>query len=271
MAITTTDGLIAALTTAQRIPIYFPSVTTVAGRLTNLNSAGAGYFGQMATPTAAGSGGQLYTDATTGFAPFTNPTGGNKTYLAVMSPAPATVGTMLLYDLVWACSGFSGTVTTAQSVTGFPSLTRPDANGTGLELFAQVFTAIGATGTTFTVSYTNQASVAGRTTIAQNIGATGLNEVHRVIPVFPQAGDSGYRSIQSVTLAATTGTAGNWGLLLARRIAEIPMTLANAQPPLDFAALGLPEIQDDTAFLSILQASATTSGIITGGYRLVQG
>jgi hypothetical protein len=271
MAITTTDGLIAGLTTAQRIPIYFPSVTTVAGRLTNLNRAGAGYFGQMGVPTAAGSGGQLYTKADTGFAKWNNPTGGNKTYLAVMSPAPATIGTMLLYDLVWACSGFSGTVTTAQAVTGFPALTRPDVNGTGLELFAHITTAIGATGTTFTVSYTNEASVAGHTTIAQNIGATGLNEINRVIPVFPQAGDLGYKSIQSATLLATTGTAGNWGLLLAKRIAEIPMTLANAQPPLDFAALGLPEIQDNTAFLSILQASGTSSGIMTGGYRLVQG
>ena len=42
MALDTVDKVVAALAEAGMIPIFQPSVTTVAGRLTNLQKAGTG-------------------------------------------------------------------------------------------------------------------------------------------------------------------------------------------------------------------------------------
>ena len=270
MAITTPDGVVAALGTAVNRTFAFQSVTTVANRFTLLNAANAqNQWGQMATPTARGSGGALISDATAGFMPWTSPGGGTTDYLMLAAMSGQTVGAVSLYDVVYAVSGFSGTSAVAQTITSMPTLTRP-TNGEGLEMFATVFTQIGTTGTTVTASYTNQAGTASRTTIAQNIGGTGLREVYRLIPMPLQAGDTGVQAIASATLAGTTGTAGDWGLVLARFICELP-TYAGATDPYDFAALGLPALDPDAAFGFFLFASTTTSGYLSGNLRIGAG
>lgn len=271
MALDTVDKVVAALAEAGMIPIFLPSVTTVAGRLTNLQKAGTGGWGLMATPAVIGSSGTLHVDSDAGFPAFSNPTGGELTYLGLAAPSVQTVGSLLIYDRVWSCSGMSGTSAVAQNIISFPALTRPDSSGTGLQMFAEIYTQIGATGTTITASYTNSANTSGRTTVAQSIGNTGLREVHRMIPMPLQAGDTGVKSIASATLAATTGTAGDFGLTLGKLIAVLPCTVAGANPPFDWSQLGLPPVSDDAALNFILQASTTSSGLMYGGFKLIQG
>jgi hypothetical protein len=79
-------------------------------------------------------------------------------------------------------------------------------------IWLEIYTLIGTTATTVTCSYTNQAGTSGRTTPAMTFGGTGL-------PL--QQGDTGVRSVQSVTVLATTGTAGAFGVVLAKLIAQI--------------------------------------------------
>lgn len=118
--------------------------------------------------------------------------------------------------------GLSGTVTTAQT-TNLPTaaLTRY-TSGAGVMAALEIYTAVGATGTTATVSYTNQAGTSGRTSSVMTFGATGYNAATRfmIIPLDPA--DTGVRSVESVTLAATTGTAGNFGVTLFKPISLLP-------------------------------------------------
>lgn len=246
------------------VPVFFPSVTTSSTRLTDLNSAGVGMHGQAPTPTAAGSGGQLHAAGNQGYAPITDAGVGKELRVNGINLAMSAAGAVHVYERIWSCSGFNATLNTAQTITGFPTLTIPDANGTGLEMFVEIFTQIGATGTTVTASYTNSSNTAGRTTIAQSIGNTGLREVFRLIRLPLQVGDTGVKSIQSVTLAATTGTAGNFGLVLAKKLTTYTNGAAFASDPQDFAGVGLPKVDNTAALMYVYVAAGSTSGVIDG-------
>jgi hypothetical protein len=172
-------------------------------------------------------------------------------------------------DRVWSCTGFSGTVTTAQAVTSFPTLTRPDANGTGLQIWIECYTATGASASNITVQYTNSSNVSGRNTVATAHIPTMPASRMYMVPL--QSGDLGVKSIQSVTLSATTGTAGAFGVTLMNPIATIPMPIPNVGSNLDFADLGMPKIQDFSALNFIHQGTTTSSGIIMGQISAIQG
>jgi hypothetical protein len=114
--------------------------------------------------------------------------------------------------------GLSGTVTTAQT-TNLPTaaLTR-STSGVGVMAAVEIYTTIGTTQTTATVSYTNQAGTSGRTSQPFLIGGTGYREAGKMIPIMPQNGDTGFRSIESLTLLASTLTAGYFGITLFKPI-----------------------------------------------------
>lgn len=269
MAIDTMDKLVAGLAGSQQFSYFFPSATNAAGGWVNLARAVVTSFGQMAIPAAASAGGTLHYDNDLGFPTGQNPTPPALSYLAQWRAVASVAGTMHLYDRIWSCTGFSGTVTTAQAVTGFPTLTRPDENGTGLEIWIECYTATGATASNITVQYTNSAGVSGRNTVTTaHITSMPANRMYQV-PL--QADDTGVKSVQSVTLSGTTGTAGAFGVTLMKRISSISMPQVNVGVGLDFAMLGMPQIQDNSALSFIHQGTTTSSGIIMGAANFVQG
>ena len=269
MAIDTMDKIVAGLATSQQFSFFVPSATNVAGGLVNLNRAVVTSFGQQATPAANTAGGTLHIDSDTGFTTGVNPTAPAKSYLAQWRAVSSLAGTIHLYDRVWSCTGFNATLTTAQTVTSFPTLTRPDANGTGLEIWIECYTATGATASNITVQYTNSAGVSGRNTVST--AHIVSMPAFRMYQVPLQSGDTGVKSIQSVTLSASTGTAGAFGVTLMDRVSSIAMPLANLGATLDFAALGLPIILNDSALSFIHQGTTTSSGIIMGQMNFIQG
>ena len=269
MAITTMDQIAAGLATAPVIDLFAPSATNVAAGFVNLQRAVVTSTGQMAVPAAASAGGTLHSAGQAGFGNLPDPVGGASRYLAQSAFTFATAGSLWFYDRVWSCSGFSGIVATAQAVTSFPVLTRPDANGTGLEIWIECYTATGATAANITVQYTNSDSVAGRSTVSTaHITSMPANRMYRV-PL--QAGDTGVKSIQSVTLSGTTGTAGSFGVTLMRKIAVTGSAVTNIPVMNDFAALGLPLVQNGTALNAIHQGTTTSSGIILGVLTFIDG
>ena len=268
MAITTMDQIAAGLAAAPVIDIFAPSATNVAAGFVNLQRAVVTSTGQMAVPAAASAGGTLHSAGEAGFRNLPDPVGGASRYLAQSALTFATAGSLWFYDRVWSCSGFSGIVATAQAVTSFPVLTRPDANGTGLEIWIECYTATGATASNITVQYTNSDSVAGRSTVSTaHIPSMPANRMYRV-PL--QAGDTGVKSIQSVTLSGTTG-AGSFGVTLLRKIAVTGSAVTNIPVVSDFAALGLPLVQNGTALNVIHQGATTSSGIILGVLTFIDG
>jgi len=145
---------------------------------------------------------------------------------------------MILVDLLNISAGMSGTVTTAQT-TNLPTiaLTR-HTTGEGVMAALFIESAVGATSTTFTVSYTNQAGTPGRTSTATTIGGTNFRETGAYILIPLEAGDTGVRSVESVTLAGTTGTAGSFGISLFKPLAILPMESFTGVAPIDMVSTG---------------------------------
>ena len=178
------------------------AVATVAGRVTSLwqyegTPSGGAAPTTVAIPDNATIGGLLQAD----------PGGGRQKWLLGITGSAGVSGTIILYDRLLHIGNLSGTVTTAQTVGG--SLGRY-TDGIGNQIWIEVYTQIGATSTTITASYTDQDGNSGSTTTATAIGNTGLREAQRIIPLPLASGDSGVRAVASVTLAATTGTAGGF-------------------------------------------------------------
>ena len=262
MAITSLDQLLAAsnqlksfgkVSMTAKAAGTFQSLWTAAG----LPAAGANPASlAMVIPTSA----------TAGALPFVNPATG-LSYISKISSSQQTIGTLILYDRIAHSSGLNGTLTTAQAVNG-AALTR-HTTGEDVELFLEVYTATGATASNVTISYTNSAGVAGRTTPAVAMQVTPV--VGQMLPIPLQAGDTGIRSVQSVTLSASTATAGNFGITLVKRIAEIPITVAGTGVVLDPFALGFPQIANDACLSFMVVTSTTSTGFITGTINIAQG
>lgn len=173
----------------------------------------------------------------------------------------STQGAIMLVDRLAHVGGLSGIVTTAQTV-GFPALTRY-TSGAGVWAAIEVYTAIGATGTTATISYTNTVPTAGRTSPAIVVGGTGFQNARTILPFGYASGDTGITAVASVTLAATTGTAGNFGVTLFKTLGWWPVN--NSTPyqsrgtPVDLPG-HVPAIPDDAClqFLHFGTGQTTT-------------
>ncbi len=225
---------------------------TVAGRWTSLwlyNSHPA----SGAVPAAV----EAPTRATSGALKQTNPGSGKEKWLLGHEVMATQPGTLIVYDRLLHIGGLNGTLTTAQTVAG--SLTR-NTGGVGNQIWVEIYTLIGTTATTITASYTNQAGTAGQTTVAASIGAAGLNEPQRIIPLPLASGDNGVRAVASVTLAATTGTAGNFGVTIARPLLSVVVPAGGVGSVRD-AISGLPSIQkvDTDACLALAWLAAGTT------------
>ena len=269
MAITTQDGLVSALGSAQRLIAVKANVTAVAGRMTSLWS-GAGQPGVGSVTLGQAAAGAVPLDSDTGFLTFTNP-GSGSSYLAGVSGVSAASGVIVIWDNLWTWgSGGSGwvvTTTTAQSTTAPAALTRPDANGTNTEAWLEVLATMGAGAATPVLSYTNPGSTAGRTT-----GTMGYNSASVIGSMynFPlAAGDTGVKSVQSLTLSVSM-TSGTARVMILRRVATLPV-VANVGFKYDAYDLGMPLISNDAALMIGVQSSSTASGPTQMELVLAQG
>lgn len=191
--------------------------------------------------------------------------------MVTTNTAAASVTPMKLLDYI----GFYGFID--ESVLGeqFLDNTAPlprHADGAGVQLMPVVVA--GQTGgQPFTVSYTNQDGVAGRTTTSvlmstqfvngtilcsQNGGAT----YPHAGPFLPlQSGDTGVRSVQSVTIGGV-GDVGLFALVLVKPLASISLYEITAASETDFLldAATMPVIEDDAYLNFIAMPTGTLSG-----------
>jgi hypothetical protein len=192
-----------------------------------------------------------------------DPSGGRQLWLTQFA-ASASVGSVsyLLYDRLLHQGGLDGTSTSAQTVGG--SLTRY-TTGEGVRIALEIYTLIGTTARTVTASYTNQAGTSGRTTQAVAFGGTNNRERGRMVLLPLQAGDTGVQSVQNVTISASTGTAGSFGVTL---FYPLRWSMSMSAGMLDSVEIGIvdgtgpTEILTD-ACLSIMAISSTTTPVLT--------
>lgn len=172
-----------------------------------------------------------------------------------------------IYDRLAHMGGLSGTVTTPQTVNldlaTVSAAGRCAADGSDVEWFLESFQAAGGTSPgTITITYTNQSDVGSRTTTIA--GAATMFPVSRLIPITTlQAGDTSIKSIQSVDLTSSTGTAGNIGVVAMKRISPYVFS-QNLNAVLDFTETGLPKVPDDACLQIVSFAGTTTAGIKEG-------
>lgn len=135
---------------------------------------------------------------------------------------------VMLIDRLSHQGGLSATVTTEQT-TNLPTaaLTRY-TSGAGVMIALSLYATIGSTTATATVRYTNQAGTANQNSKAVLITAAGTT-TGRFIIVPLADGDTGVRSVQGVTLSGSTGTAGNFGVVLFKPLAYLNPSFAGLE------------------------------------------
>lgn len=184
----------------------------------------------------------------------------------------STRGYVIICDRLSHQGGLNATTTGAQT-TNLPTAALPAraTGGDGVWAALEVYTQIGATGTTITCSYTNQAGTAGRTSPAVAFGGTGFREAGRFIPIPLASGDTGVRSVENVNIVATTGTAGAFGVTLFKPLMAFP--LSENVETLVGAVLGIcnAPVLDDAACIWPLYVPATTAtGTISAQFNLYE-
>jgi len=210
---------------------------------------------------------------TTGALPFVAATGGRDLHLIGASVTPLTAGVYLLYDRLFHRGGLSGTSTADQTVQGSPAspaLTR-NTGGAGNMAWYEIYTVIGTTGTTLTMTYTNQAGTGSQTSTI-NIGATGFREVTRAQRIPLAAGDTGIQAIEKVKLTASTATAGDFGITIAQPLAWIPVGAAGTAGWRDYTTglPGIPVINPDACLALMFLPAAATAPEIWGCFATVE-
>jgi hypothetical protein len=127
----------------------------------------------------------------------------------------------VLLDRLSHQGGLVGNSTSLQT-TNLPTaaLTRY-TSGVGVWVFAEIYSSIGLTAADLSITYTNQDGTGSRTGRLVAVGSS-LSQSNTALPIALQAGDTGVRSVESVQFATAPGSAGNWGITLAKPLLMIP-------------------------------------------------
>lgn len=187
-------------------------------------------------------------------------------YTAVATAVP---GVLMLVDMCLYYPGISMNSAVAQTLNNTNTLTRY-TSGAGLRAGLVMNTSSGATAHTLSLSYTNQAATAGRAlpvTVACTASAitphithsgTGANNYGPFLPM--ASGDTGVRSVQSVTLSAASG-AGTASLVLYKPLAVLPITTVGVAAERDLMNQlpSLPRVYDGACLTWLYFAGAATA------------
>lgn len=231
-----------------------------------------GGFAGAWSPGSPGVNGRV-TDGTAsadfGCVPIPNPSTGTN-YLTNALIAATNQTTNMFFDCLWVNTGLSVTTTTAQAITT-PTLPARDVNGTTngegciIGILCTAAVGLAANASNATVSYTNSDGTSGRTaTLVAIAGSQApISPVIGTMIWFNlQAGDKGVRSIQSLTLG-TTWVSGTISMIIARPIFYSGVTLANAQPALEFDKPGI-KLPNNVCLLHCALATGTNASVYAG-------
>lgn len=265
MAITTMDGVVSGLSSAEIVRFSKRTATTEGTGTFHSLWALAGNPGAGVKQGSINGG--IPTKATAGAPPFTNPGGSNKKYLLHASGGGTTLGVFILFDRLWHNSELVTNTTADQDITA-ADLDRPDANGAGVELWGEVFTAPGATGATWTVTYNDQDGNTGQS--ATYAHPANAETVGQMFQFNLASGDTGVRKVTRFKCSVSSGTAGNIGLVLLRRICSWSINSAGQAKALDAFDVGMPEIYAD-ACLSMMVFGMNPTGEVDASFRLGEG
>jgi hypothetical protein len=253
--------------------LYKDAATAEAAGIWHSGWYQTGVPGAGAAPTGALNGATFtYSVGLAGAIAVPAAVAGRSIYLARMEASQAgNVGTVALVDRIW---GNVPVVTTtgAQAIVSPTWPSRDAAASTlgervrlALECSAATTNAGAITNTT--VSYTNSQGTAGRTATLTSYPATAA--VGTWVEFSLQAGDTGVRSVQSVTLG-TSYVSGAVHLVAFRLIARMPMPAANTGADRGPFDLALPNVWDASVLCPLWLPQGTALGAVTGSVNFTQ-
>ncbi len=278
MTIATRDQLINAMANnSSRIIIDKASMANaVTGAFQSLWRAN-GQPGQGAIPTAAAT----CDNTLVGALQFAQQTLPATSYLAVLESMCSNASTTIeIHDRIMHMAGLSGIVATSQTVNldvhaniGLDNIAARigDTNYSDVQWWLEVYTDMGATAANATISVTYNDGTTGNLSV-QAVG--GTLRAGRMLPLnnLVPAAQSGkfIRAINSV-IHTTTGTAGNYGFTATRYRCALFQPVANARFTADWAALGLPEIANESCLFPVQVAGATSTGAVRATGKIIHG
>ncbi len=279
MTISTRDQLINSLgnNTSRLILDKASLANQTAGRYCSLWRA-TGQPGQGAIPTATSE----CNHNTLGTVKFTQQTSPSTSYLAYLELATGNSAmTLEMHDRLAHMGGLVGNVATAQTAN-LDLSTRlasnnlaeriSDSDYSDVNWWLEWYSDTGSTAVTATVNVTYNDATTGNLTglsLSATMRAGNMMNLNGLVP----AASSGkfIRHVNTVTLSATTGTAGNFGVTATRLRATLGAPIANMKFTADWAQLGLPEIKNSSGLFPIMLTSTTTSGTVRGAGKIIHG
>lgn len=273
------DNLVKALgNNSSRIVLDKASIASqIANSYCSLWRA-TGQPGQGAIPTVVATCNNT-TVGTIGFNQQMSPSTSYGAYLEIATGNAAM--TMELHDRLANMGGLNGTLTTAQSVnldlntllaTDNIDTRKGDANYSDVQWWLEWYTATGGTAVTATIVVTYNDGTTGNLSVLSLAPVRPASHMIPLNSLIPSAQSGKFiRGIVSVTLSATTGTAGNFGVTVTRPRMTLSSPFANFKFIADWAQLGLPEIYNSSAIFPIVLTSTTSTGTVRGGGKIAHG
>lgn len=271
MTITSRDGLINALgNNTSRVVWDKASLSTmIAGGFGSLWRA-TGTPGQGAVPAAAA----LCTKALVGAIGFNNQTAPTTSYYAWQTIAASNATTNVeVHDRIAHMGGLSGTLTTAQTAgvdlvaLAVPAARLGDPGYSDVQWWLEWYTATGATAVNATMAVTYDDGSTGNVVVA----VPSSTAASRMLPIVSAVAGRFIRAISTVTLSASTATAGSFGVTATRPRTSVSTNVANKTENFDWAQLGLPEIPNGSCLMLIMLCSTTTTGTVRGQGKIAHG
>ena len=273
------DNLVKALgNNSSRIVLDKASIASqIANSYCSLWRA-TGQPGQGAIPTVVAT----CNNTTVGTIGFNQQMSPSKSYGAYLEIATGNAAmTMELHDRLANMGGLNGTLTTAQSVnldlntllaTDNIDTRKGDANYSDVQWWLEWYTGTGVTAVTATIAVTYNDGTTGNLSVLSLAATRPASHMIPLNSLIPSAQSGKFiRGIVSVTLSATTGTAGNFGVTVTRPRMTLSSPFVNFKFIADWAQLGLPEIYNSSAIFPIVLTSTTSTGTVRGGGKIAHG
>jgi hypothetical protein len=233
--------------------------------------------GQPAQGAIPGTTPAIPTKATTGAMNFTNQTAPIQNHLlwAYMASGNAAM-TLEIWDRVAHMGGLVLNVTTQQNISGMnlatlgvPAARLGEANYSDVQWFLETYTDGGSTAANATINVTYDDDSTGNLNTQAVGGTLRASRLLPLTPLIPTAQQGKFiKGINSVTLSASTGTAGSFGFTAVRPRAALPLLIANKTETFDWAQLGIPVIPNDACLMLAMLTSTTSSGTLRGGGKI---
>lgn len=240
-----------------------------------------GLPGQGAIPTGVGVGPQTPDNTTTGALNFTNRTLPQRSYISSMEMSSTNpIHTLEIHDRLAHQGGFVGNVTTSQiAAFDFNALLisqnldarKGDTNYSDIQWWLEWYTDTGATASNATINVVFNDGTSGNLTV---VAVGGTVRAGRMIPLnsLIASADQGkfIRGINNITLSASTGTAGNFGITATRYRCSILARSVNVKNSALWDKLGFPEILASSCLFPVtVIGSGTTSGTVQSKVKMV--